>query len=141
MLNCVTYYEELYNCDERQPWVDELLDAEAAAKFMDFAPKTLANWLSLGFPVLPYEKKGGKTFYWLSEIEKFLNAHCIAGGLEYGPVIGRKKTAKHMGISAGTLAVRHSRNKFYLKPIIIGMQTIRYRISVLDREQALAMMP
>jgi len=47
------------------------------------------------------------------------------------PLLDRKTAAKHLSLSAGTLAVWDCTKRYDLKPIRIG-RTVRYRRSVLE---------
>lgn len=54
------------------------LSRKDAAKHLGFAPATLANWALRGYGP-PSFKVGGRRFYWLADLERFVTAE---GGIE-----------------------------------------------------------
>ena len=47
------------------------LNRKEAAYFLGFAPATLANWALKGYGP-PSFKVGGRRFYWLADLERFV---------------------------------------------------------------------
>ncbi|RSV31958.1 DNA-binding protein [Sphingomonas sp. ABOLH] len=47
------------------------LNRKEAADFLGFAPATLANWALKGYGPSSF-KVGGRRFYWLADLERFV---------------------------------------------------------------------
>jgi hypothetical protein len=59
---------------------DQLLSRKEAARFLGFAPQTLAVWACTGRHDLPFIKIGKRTRYRLADLQEFVRAHPIVGG-------------------------------------------------------------
>ena len=58
-----------------------LLSRKQAAEFLGVGEQTLAAWATLGRYRLPFIKVGRLAKYRLTDLEKFLEAHTVDGGI------------------------------------------------------------
>jgi len=55
-----------------------LVNTEQAAKYLAISKRTLSNWRSIGFPLIPYLKIGRCIRYRLSDLDEYLNQNRIS---------------------------------------------------------------
>jgi len=106
-----------------------LVNTDIAAQYLCFSSSTLASWRSSKRYHLPYQKKGKDIYYRLSDLNTYISAQA-SQPLEkphlYQALLDRKRAAKEINSTSGTLAVWMTKRTHDLICIKIG-RSVRYR--------------